>query len=129
LLGEGDRLLPAILERLEKAMHDTVGREVVERFADGLPAWENAPGYINMPVILWLRHLVLAYDMREYARMRYNLLGNGGHWFPGLNAAAAEHLDLRKAVVNSPFKEQIPSWLKETHELLFAKPEKRLSQS
>ena len=128
-LDEVDTLLPPIVERLDRAMHDAVGKEVAEKFAQGLPEWEDAPDYINMPVILWLRHLAMAYDMQEYGRMRYNLLGNGGHWFPGLNASNVERLDIAKAVSKSPYKDKIPGWLKESHEMLWSEPEKRLSES
>lgn len=128
-LDQVDTLLPPIVERLDRAMHDAVGKEVAENFAQGLPEWEDAPDYINMPVILWLRHLAMAYDMQEYGRMRYNLLGNGGHWFPGLNASNVENLDIAKAAAKSPYKEKIPGWLSEAHDMLWAEPEKRLSQS
>jgi len=35
---------------------------------------------VNIPVILGLRNLAIAYDMIEYAKMRYNI-GSGGEWF------------------------------------------------
>ena len=84
---------------------------------------------MNMPVMLWLRNLVLTYDMLEYGKMRYNMLGNGGHWFPGLNAAHVDELNLEKALADSPFKDKIPQWLRETHALLYEAPKQRLSQS
>jgi hypothetical protein len=46
-----------------------------------------------------------------------------------LNAAHASELDWEKALANSPFKDDIPNWLRETHDLLFEAPAQRLSQS
>ena len=128
-LEKSDELLPPILDRLRQAMLDAVGENFADHFTEGLPAWENAPGYMNLPIMLWLRTLVEAYDMHDYARMRYNLLGNGSHWFPGLNAAHVEKLDLSAALKNSPFKAKIPGWLSETHAKLYEAPKNRLSQS
>lgn len=120
-------LLPPIEAKLRAAMVDTVGEEAADRFAEGLPGWERAPGYMNMPVILWLRHLSLAYEMHDYARMRYNLLGNGGHWFPGLNASRADSLNLDSALADSPFKNEIPGWLREAHKMLGGEQKQRES--
>lgn len=131
LLDEANDILPPILERLQQAMHDAVGREVAERYAEGLPDWESTPGYINMPIVLWLRNLVLAYDMLEYGQMRYNLLGNVGHWFPGLGAANLDALPdeaFDKKVQHSPFASSIRQWLTETHEMLGGEMQKRLSE-
>jgi uncharacterized protein len=126
-----DRITP-IVERLDAAMLDAVGPQVARRFAEGLPDWEASPGYMNIPVMLWLRHLALAYELIDYGQMRYNLLGNGGHWFGGLNASnlnsiSAEQFD--KAVKNSPFAASIRDWLVETHQMLGGAEQSRLSDT
>jgi len=66
--------------------------------------------------------------MIEYGKMRYNLLGRGGSWFPGENAARVDELDLADVLRNSPHADKIPALLKETHQLLADKPRKRLQQ-
>ncbi|MEK6246994.1 MAG: aldo/keto reductase [Planctomycetales bacterium] len=128
-LDTADEIVPMIVERLRNTMDASVGKDFADRFSDGLPAWQDSPGYMNMAIILWLRNLAVAYDMTDYARMRYNLLGNGGHWFPGLNAAEIDNLDITKALVDSPFSAQIPDILREAHQLMHEAPQRRLSQS
>ncbi|MEM6331636.1 MAG: aldo/keto reductase [Planctomycetota bacterium] len=132
LVAQMEELLPPVEARLRQAMVDAVGEAYADTHAHGLPPWEASPGYMNMPILLWLRGLALAYGMIEYGQMRYNLLGNGGHWFPGLNAANLDSLDperLAQAVKESPFAGSIAGWLRETHELLGGAEVKRLSQS
>lgn len=123
------KVLQSIIERLDNARLEAVGREHAERYAEGLPDWESTPGYMNIPAILWLRTLVAAYDLTEYAKMRYNLLGTAGHWFPGQNASGIDQFDLTKTLAKSPWAEQIPAWLRETHAQLYEKPQSRLSES
>ena len=110
-------------------MHLAVGADMAHYEGEDLPAWHETPGYMNLPIMLWLRKLALSYDMLEYARMRYNLLGNGGHWFPGLNAAQIDSLDLTEATANSPFADTMAALLRETHEMLCEESQKRISQS
>lgn len=133
LIENADEQIAPILERLRSAMVEAVGQDYVDHWEQGLPAWdEGAPGYMNPYMILWLRSLALAYDMTDYGKMRYNLLGRGGHWFPGLCAAHLDTIDdeqLTKAFKDSPFAEQVPGWLKEAHQLLGGAAVKRLSQS
>jgi predicted aldo/keto reductase-like oxidoreductase len=128
-MDQADQLLPPIRKRLREAMCDAVGIEMAFYEGDDLPAWDESPGYMNLPIMLWLRKLALSYDMLEYARMRYNLLGNGGHWFPGLNAAHIDKLDLTEACAASPFADTFLELLRETHALLYEEPKKRLSQN
>jgi predicted aldo/keto reductase-like oxidoreductase len=128
LLDETDTILPPIIRRLEQAMIDVLGESWVKTWEQGLPPHEATPGNINIPMLLWLRNLALSYDLVEYGKMRYNLLGNGGHWFPGRNAVNLKEVDLTKCLARSPHREIIPQLLAETHELLGASEVKRLSQ-
>lgn len=129
LLDQADQLLPDIEHRLREAMAAAVGADVADRYMEGLGHWEETPGLINIATVLWLRNLALGWDLVEYAKMRYNLLGNGGTWFQGLHARYLDDFDLVKHTRRSPFAEQIPQWLAETHALLDAAPQKRASQS
>ncbi|OZH55939.1 aldo/keto reductase, partial [Hydrocoleum sp. CS-953] len=76
-LDKADEILPPILIRLDQEAIAQLGENWCKTWHIGLPTPENTPGNINIPVILWLRNLAIAYDMLEYAKMRYNLLGNG----------------------------------------------------
>lgn len=129
LLDRADEILPPILERLEQAAIAMLGREWVKTWQVGLPSYEVTSGRVNIPVILWLRNLALSYDMIDYARMRYNLLGNGGHWFPGAKADNIDGLTFNSCLANSPHQDIIPRLLREADALLGGQEVKRLSQS
>lgn len=129
LLEQADQILPPILKKLETEAIKSLGEEWYKTWHLGLPTYQETPNKINIPIILWLRNLVLAYDMIEFAQARYNLLGNGGDWFPGEQAKNINKFALKNCLANSPHAEIIPDLLANTHRLLQAKSVQRLSSS
>lgn len=128
LLDKADEILPTILARLEQEAISVLGEDWVKTWQIGLPNYQQTPGNINIPVILWLRNLALAYDLLDYAKMRYNLLGNASHWFPGNKANRVREFDLKPSLTNSPHADRIPDLLAEADRLLGGQEIKRLSQ-
>ena len=63
--------------------------------------------------------------------MRYNLLGNGGHWFPGLNAGKLAEVETRlsEKIAGYAYRDKAIAILKEMHELVGGEAVKRLSES
>ncbi|QSJ17954.1 aldo/keto reductase [Nostoc sp. UHCC 0702] len=129
LLDRSSEILPPILARLEEEAIATLGEDWVKTWEMNLPSWEETPGQVNMRVILWLLNLAIAYDLVDYATMRYNLLGNGSHWFPGNKADRLDELDLRQCLAQSPHADKIPQFLAKAHQLLAGEEVKRLSRS
>jgi len=114
-------------KRLVSAMEDALGADWCRHWENGIPKWEDCPGEINIWEILRLFNFARSLDMLAFGKMRYNLLGQGGHWFPGKNAADIP--DLSAALKASPFRDRIPGLLREAHALLFDKPVERLSKT
>jgi hypothetical protein len=129
LLEKAGDVLPPILERLEQEAIACLGEGWYKTWYVGLPTPEETPGGINIPVILWLRNLAIAYDLIGYGKMRYNLLGNASHWFPGQKANQVKEVDLSKCLGHSPHRDIIPDLLWETDRLLGGEEIQRLSQS
>jgi uncharacterized protein len=121
--------LTPIIQKLEEAAIAKLGETWYRTWRDGLPEHSATPGNINIPTILWLRNLAIAYDMEEYGQLRYNLLENGGHWFPGARATDLAQYDLTDCLKNSPYAAKIPIYLEEADRLLSGAEVKRLSQS
>jgi uncharacterized protein len=132
LMGRADELTGPIVERLTEAMRGATGVGHPEGIGRGMPDHSLVPGELNLEIMLWLRNLAVGWDMIEYGKMRFNLLGSGDSWFPGGKPSNLDEVDpalLVKAAGDSPFADKVPVMLREAIDLLGGEPVKRLSES
>jgi len=122
-------LVGKIEDRIFQSLEKTLGAGWPQHWHEGLPRWQDTPGEINIPEILRLWTFAKGLDMVAFGKMRYNLMGNAGHWFGGLPAADFKDEDLKPVLEKSRFAKEIPGILREAHALLFEAPKKRLSES
>jgi len=128
-LEKGDwSLFDQVKTGLDQELKGEIGEGLLDSIR-ALPDYDLIPHGVNVRVILRLWSLAKAFDMIEFGKMRYNLIGNGGHWFPG-QLPTTKNLDEVKAFLKSyPEGEALGESLGEAMVLLKGEEQKRLSES
>ncbi|MSR43426.1 MAG: aldo/keto reductase [Pedosphaera sp.] len=121
--------IAAIEKRLRAEMERVLGADWCARWHEGLPHYVEVPGEVNINEILRLWTYAKSLDLVDWGKMRYNLLGQADHWFPGEHVAKVDWKKLPQTVAKSPFAARVPDILREAHELMLDAPKQRLSQS
>jgi predicted aldo/keto reductase-like oxidoreductase len=117
----------AIAAKLEAEFLEVNGFPMPARWDRGLPPFGEVPGGINLQEIRRLWSLDRAFDMQAYGKLRYNLLGNGGHWFPGVNATEFDEAAIREIGEKSGIPD-LATILREAQERFGDAPRKRLQK-
>jgi predicted aldo/keto reductase-like oxidoreductase len=131
-LNDYDKIAETIApieKRLRAEMERALGADWCARWNEGVPNFDHVPDEINVAEILRLWTYAKSLDLVGWGKMRYNLMGNAEHWFPGKNAADVNPKKILPALGKSPFAQRIPEILTEAHEMFFDKPAVRLSKS
>lgn len=110
----------AILAALDAEPLRVLGNTLCTQCFDCLPCPED----IHIPEVLRLRTLVTAFDLMDFGKWRYNMFGEGGHWFPG--QPASKCTDCGDCLPRCPMKLDIPALLRQTDSLIAGETVKRL---
>jgi uncharacterized protein len=109
----------SLLAKLDR-QYDQLGSDRCSQCFECLPCPEN----INIPEVLRLRNMAIAFDMQEFGKYRYKMFENAGHWFPG--SKAIKCTDCGDCLPRCPEKLDIPALLRDTHQRLYTQEGKRL---
>jgi uncharacterized protein len=109
-----------ILQRLTAAQAQQLGSDQCHQCHACLPC----PAQINIPEVLRLRNLTVAYGMQQFGEYRYGMFERAGHWFPGMQGNRCT--DCGDCLPRCPSGLAIPELLRDTHDRLSGPPRRRL---
>lgn len=110
----------AVFESLETHAAQVLGTDKCSQCMACLPC----PEEINIPEVLRLRNLAVAYEMVEFGKYRYRMFENAGHWFWGVKASRCT--ECGECLPRCPENLEIPRLLQDTHERLKGQEGRRL---
>ena len=123
LFEQNDKLSPEEsqkLKELEEHLNRVLNTDKCSQCYQCLPC----PETINIPEILRLRNLTIAYDLKNYGQYRYGMLENAGHWFPGNKGHRCT--ECGECLPRCPENLDIPKLLKDAHTRLKGTSRRRL---
>lgn len=119
----------SIDRRLREEMERVLGADWCRRWWAGLPEFVAVPGEVNLVEILRIWTYAKPLELTDWAKFRYNMLGNADHWFPGEHVEKLDWSRLNEVIRRSPFADRLAGILREAHDLFHDAPVKRLSQT
>ena len=109
-----DDAINAITAALETELRDRLGNLWMDNWYKGIPHHTEIPSGINIQEVLRLWTFEQGLDLLDWAKMRYNLIGNADHWFPGEPIENTMKIDI-SLLGKHPFADQISDLLSQAH--------------